>query len=616
MKGIELQRETQAEQLAALFEIGSAILETLDVDGVLQLVCDHAQNLLGAEGACLSRYDPDTEEYTLIVGSGSLAPLRHRRYPSAGSLTGAAIESKSVVIENDLQHSPRGKTARSLAIPSDRAILAPLVVRALALGAIACFKSGDAPQFDEADARLLSAFANLAALAIENARLYQDLQRHAVDLEALHAHGRDLIAKLHTLHDAGVAVSADLDLEALLGRIVEEAQRITGARYGALGVLAADGTSLDKFIARGITPDEQELVGYPPEGRGLLGAVIRNQATIRVGSVSDDDRSVGIPPHHPEMDSFLGTPIRIGQRVFGNLYLANKKDGAVFSEEDALVLEMLADQAAVAIQNAALFEERNRLIQELEDANRVRNRLQAYVNHDVRNALHGIALWAERLSEVGTEGENAIRREIDEIAGKIRRGGEHALRLTSDVLDLTRLEEGRLQTWPRRIVAADVVAAAVDAVSPDADRRGVRIEGDDVPPTLEFVSDPDRVLQIVVNLLSNAVKFSSAEAAVRIRAKTDTVEIGGRPGDWVRISVTDEGPGIAPEDQERIFQGFEQLNPELRKSGMGIGLALSRLLARHLGGDLTVDSRVGSGATFILWLPPGLESRAREGWIG
>jgi len=283
-------------------------------------------------------------------------------------------------------------------------------------------------------------------------------------------------------------------------------------------------------------------------------------------------------------------------------------------------VKMLAAQAAVAIENARLFTESERLLAELEAAHRARNRLHAYVSHDLRNALHGVSLWAERL-EQGASGppESFPQQEVREIARKILRGGSHALRLVRDVLDLARLEEGRLQTWPRRVVISDLVEAAMDAIAPEAERRNVGLAFKEPEDRLELVADPDRVLQITLNLLSNAVKFSPAGGQVSLGAGAGN----GQPlpdqhaeGGWVSIWVRDQGPGIAPKDLERAWGEFQQVNPEDSDRGTGIGLALSRQMAEHMGGALTVESEVGEGSCFTLWMPAGLEREERNGWIG
>ena len=217
----------------------------------------------------------------------------------------------------------------------------------------------------------------------------------------------------------------------------------------------------------------------------------------------------------------------------------------------------------------------------------------------------------------GGAGKTAPQEESGEIARKILRGSGHALRLVRDVLDLARLEEGRLRTWPRRVVVSDLIEAAMDAISPEAERRKVELVFESRKDRLELVADPDRVLQITLNLLSNAVKFSSAGTTVALGASSGNGSPSGEPSDgWVAIWVRDEGPGIAQEDLERIWGEFQQVNPEAGERGSGIGLTLSRQLAEHMGGTLTVESAVGEGSRFTLWIPRGLEREEREGWIG
>jgi signal transduction histidine kinase len=304
--------------------------------------------------------------------------------------------------------------------------------------------------------------------------------------------------------------------------------------------------------------------------------------------------------------------------VIGNLYLINKAEDEGFTEQDETIVKMLAAQAAVAIENARLFEESERLLEELAAAHRARNRLHAYVNHDLRNALHGVSLWAERLEQSSGRAEKSPpEEESGEIARKILRGSGHALRLVRDVLDLARLEEGRLRTWPRRVVVSDLIEAAMDAISPEAERRKVELAFESEEDRLELVADPDRVLQITLNLLTNAVKFSSAGTTVALGASSGNGSPTGESGDgWVAIWVRDEGPGIAQEDLERIWGEFQQVNPEAGERGTGIGLTLSRQLAEHMGGTLTVESAVGEGSRFTLWIPMGMEREEREGWIG
>jgi signal transduction histidine kinase len=613
-------RFERADELAAVYEIGSAILSTLDVDVVLQRVCDNAQRLLSADGAMITEYRDEAKEFYLHTCSGTLKPALHYTFPSEKSLSARALACGKPVVDNDVPQGPAGDIAAALPAQIDRAIISLLNGREGVLGTLVLVATEDREPFTQADAELLTAFATQAALAVENARYYQEERTRAQELELLRRQREEQIQRLHDLHAAGLAVTSDLDLNELLHRVADEARKLTRAEYGAMGVLNKEKTELARFITSGMPPEEAEKMGSPPQGHGLLGSVIRDDRTIRLTGASDDARAVGVPPGHPVPHSFLGVPVRVRGEPIGNLYLINKVDGLAFTEQDETIVEMLAAQAAVAIENARLFAESERLLAELAAAHRARNRLHAYVNHDLRNALHGVSLWAERLEQQASGSPDSFhQKEVGEMARKILRGGSHALRLVRDVLDLARLEEGRLQTWPRRVVIADLVEAAMDAIHPEADRRKVQLVFQAPENRLELVADPDRVLQITLNLLSNAVKFSPSGGTVYLGAGAGNGQ--GTPlaqpeGGWVTIWVRDEGPGIAAEDLERAWGEFQQVNPEDREKGAGIGLALSRQMAEFMGGALTVESEVGKGSCFTLWMPVGVEREEREGWIG
>jgi signal transduction histidine kinase len=613
-------KSERAEEVAALYEIGSAILSTLDVDAVLQRVCDNAQRLLSSGGAMITEYREDAGEFFLHTCSGTLSPALHHTFPSEKSLSGRALTQGEPVIDNDVPAGPASDVAAVLPVPIDRAIIALLNGRDGVLGTLVCTAPRSRDPFTEADSQLLSAFATQAALAVENARYYQTERARAQELELLRKQREEQIQRLHDLHAAGLAVTSDLDLGELLHRVADEARKLTRAEYGALGVLNEEKTALAQFITAGMAPEDVAKMGPLPTGHGLLGSVIREEKTIRLAAASDDRRASGVPESHPSPTSFLGVPVRVRGKVIGNLYLINKAEGLAFTEQDETIVKMLAAQASVAIENARLFAESERLLAELEAAHRARNRLHAYVNHDLRNALHGVSLWAERL-EHGASGppDSFDQEEAAEIARKILRGGSHALRLVRDVLDLARLEEGRLQTWPRRVVISDLVEASMDAIAPEAERRKVDLAFHQPEERLELVADPDRVLQITLNLLSNAVKFSPSGGKVSLGAEAGNGKATPDmhpEGGWVSIWVQDQGPGIAPEDLERAWGEFQQVNPEDGDRGTGIGLALSRQMAEHMGGALTVESDVGKGSRFTLWMPAGLEREERNGWIG
>lgn len=162
--------------------------------------------------------------------------------------------------------------------------------------------------------------------------------------------------RLRTLLETGIAISSELSLDHVLQRIVEAAARVTDARYAALGVIDPAGTGLEKFVTTGVDDETHAAIGQLPRGRGILGVLIRDAQTLRLHDLGQDPRSVGFPAHHPPMRTFLGMPIKLHDVAYGNLYLTEKADGADFDEEDEELVTLLAGQAAVAIENARLYE--------------------------------------------------------------------------------------------------------------------------------------------------------------------------------------------------------------------------------------------------------------------
>jgi signal transduction histidine kinase len=179
------------------------------------------------------------------------------------------------------------------------------------------------------------------------------------------------VDRLRILVAAGIALSSELSLDALLQRIVETAAELTGARYAALGVIDKSGQALERFLTTGVDAETHAAIGDLPRGRGILGVLIRETRTLRLHDLTEDPRSVGFPPHHPPMHTFLGVPIVLRGVAYGNLYLTEKADGEDFSAEDEELTQLLAAQAAVAIENARLYESSTRWLRQLESLNEI-----------------------------------------------------------------------------------------------------------------------------------------------------------------------------------------------------------------------------------------------------
>ena len=201
--------------------------------------------------------------------------------------------------------------------------------------------------------------------------------------------------RLRVLVDAGIALSSELSLDALLQRLVETAAQLTGARYAALGVIDRSGQGLERFVTTGIDQETYAEIGDLPRGRGLLGVLIRETKTLRLHDIAGDPRSVGFPPHHPPMKTFLGVPILLRGTAYGNLYLTEKEGGADFTAEDEDLTQLLAAQAAVAIENARLYESSKRWLHQLESLNEIGTALASELELEPL-----LALVARRLREL------------------------------------------------------------------------------------------------------------------------------------------------------------------------------------------------------------------------
>jgi signal transduction histidine kinase len=205
----------------------------------------------------------------------------------------------------------------------------------------------------------------------------------------------DQVDRLRILVDAGISLSAELSLDALLQRIVETAAQLTGAQYAALAVVDPAGRTLERFLTTGMSDETRDAIGDEPAGRGILGVVIREAKPLRLRDIAEDPRSVGFPPHHPPMRTFLGVPILLRDTRYGNLYLAEKQGGGEFTEEDEELTQLLAAQAAVAIENARLHESSTRWLRQLESLNEIGDALASQVELEPL-----LAIVAARLREL------------------------------------------------------------------------------------------------------------------------------------------------------------------------------------------------------------------------
>jgi signal transduction histidine kinase len=404
------------------------------------------------------------------------------------------------------------------------------------------------------------------------------------------AHASSIQQRLKRLEVASSEMITEVSLEGVLSRVAQVAAEVIGAQYAAIGVLGSDGRLLEHFTTYGIDAERRDSIGPPPQGHGILGLVLRDARPIRLPDLTKHPDSCGFPPHHPPMRSFLGVPIFGRGGVFGSLYLTEKAGSEAFTEEDEDLAILLAAKTAAAVENARHHEESARLLAEVHQLQRARERFFAMVNHELRNALSAVYGWAEML----------VRKKdpatVPRAAFEVLESAQYAVGLISDLLDLSRLDEDRLKPVIRRVEPVSMARHAVGRVTPAANLKEVALRLAPSPGLPNCETDASRVEQILVNLLSNAIRHTPERSSVKLSITARNAR--------VVYQVEDEGPGVPPSDLERIFDIYVTKAGE-ETQGLGLGLPLSRRLARLLGGELHAVAHPGKGGCFILEVPAG-----------
>ncbi|MHB1327702.1 MAG: GAF domain-containing sensor histidine kinase [Gemmatimonadales bacterium] len=380
----------------------------------------------------------------------------------------------------------------------------------------------------------------------------------------------------------------ELSLETALPRIAELARELLQAKYAAVGLLNPDHRTLKSFTTAGMTDEQRARIGALPVGHGVLGLVIREGQVVRLPDLQQHPSAVGFPPNHPPMHSFLGVPIVGRAGIVGDLYLTEKQGAAEFSDEDVHLALLLASIVASAVENAQLHERTIRLLEEVQQLHRSRERFFAMINHELRNALAAVYGWAElmvRRKDPATVPRGSI---------EILEAAEHAVALINDLLDLNRLDEDRLKPIIRDVDCTSLVRSAIQRVTPAAAERQVTLVGFPATTSVLCRTDAHRVEQIFVNVLTNAVRYAPIGSQVTVTAAAGPTN--------VEFEILDQGPGVPEDMAEHIFDIYYRAGAmDGSDPGHGVGLALSRRLARLLGGDLWVVPQ--TGGRFVLRLP-------------
>jgi signal transduction histidine kinase len=555
-----------------------------DVQPVFDAIVETARQLCGAEHAILFKLQDGS--YHVAASSGSKDafirflqqnPIR----PGHGTLVGrTALERRTVYIADALsdptymwtEAAQRGNFRSDLGVP--------LLRDGIAIGVIALVHSR-ANAFTLRQIQLIETFADQAIIAIENARLFEEVQ----------ARNRDLTA----LGEVGRAVSSTLDLKVVLKAIVERAVELSGTDAGSIFYYRSDVGRFELGETAGLG---EEVIGSFRKldiltGQTGMGEAIAKREPLQIADISKR-------PSNALRDAALAAGLRAalivpllgGEWALGALVLQRRRTGE-FAPAVVSLMQAFADQSAIALENARLFDEIAQKSRELELASQHKSQFVANMSHELRTPLAAILGYAELMQEGFYEAQGP--KSLDALT-RIRANGKHLLGLINTVLDIAKIESGQFSLNLGEYALENVVETVRATTESLAETKKLGLKTDVAERLPLGVGDEQRLTQVLLNLVGNAIKFTDA-GEVRISAAAGNGSFA--------VCVTDTGPGIAVEEQKRIFEQFHQIDSSNTKAkgGTGLGLAIAKRIVELHGGKIWVESDVGKGSAFHVRLP-------------
>jgi signal transduction histidine kinase len=590
IENVRLFNETKEalEQQTATSDILKVISSSpTDTQPVFETIIRNAVKLGNADTGTFFRFENGQLEiganvnFTAEMEMKFQAAFPHRA--TRGSPYGRAVVDRAVVNVADYEHEDYSaaskERARALGV---RAVLAvPLLRGDQPLGALAMGRRQPGA-FSEAYVALLKTFADQAVIAIENVRLFNETK------EALEQQR----ASAEVLEVIGNSVA---DTKPVFDKILESCARLFGGRYVGITLVGEDGM-VHEGAYRG--PSEKEfrnIFPVPLDKDSGTGRAILERRVLHY----PDLHASGVPAAVRRGSGPLGTksmilaPMLWEGRGIGAIVVGREFAGA-FTDKEIVLLKTFADQAVIAIQNSRLFHEIEDKSRQLAIANQHKSDFLANMSHELRTPLNAIIGFSEVLLEKMFGELN--EKQLDYLSD-IHSSGKHLLALINDVLDLSKIEAGRMELELSRFDLPAAIANALTLVRERAQRHGIALSLHVDPRLGEVQADERKCKQILLNLLSNAVKFTPDGGRVAVTARLDT--------DKAEISVADTGIGIAREDHQTVFEEFRQVGRDYTKKaeGTGLGLALARRFVELHGGTIRLDSEPGKGSTFTFTLP-------------
>ncbi len=593
------------EEVRVLGDVSRAVSSSLDLRQVLDTILRHAVKLSNCDAGAIFELDPRTQCFAGVASHNLspeyLATIQTTPVDPTRGVIKRATESGQPFQILDVERAHDYMFREVTLKEGFRALLvAPIGVGRVMRGVVVYRRAASA--FDDRVVNLLTALANQSKVAIENARLFQDVQSHRVQLE-------QLSKNLEQLYRLSTAMQEPLSLKEQLTRVLEGARQMGILDRLYVWVVSPGGDKLVNLAGAGFTEEEWrdfEGAEIPLPEAGAMYKAYREGIPLVFNEETPLPPELRLKPQYlasggMRTKSFLAVPMVARGVTVGLLTGDNKPSRRPIPRETVELLRTFASHAAVAVANARLFQEIEEKSQQLEVATRHKSQFLANMSHELRTPLNAILGYTELILD-NIYGEVPDR--IHEVLRRVEKSGRHLLGLINDVLDLSKIEAGQLTLALADYSMKDVIQAVSTAVEALAAEKNLALRVA-LPPDLPLgKGDERRITQVLLNLVGNAIKFTET-GEVR-------VEVAASDGDFV-VSVSDTGPGILPADQQRIFEEFQQADTSStkKKKGTGLGLSIAKRIVELHGGRIWVESTPEQGSTFRFTLPFRVE-RQRE----
>jgi signal transduction histidine kinase len=594
-----LERQTATSEILRVISSSPT-----DMQPVFDAIAESAARLCDAVTATVFRFDG--ARIHLVAAHRNVDPGRleslHRVYPmppTRGAVAGRVIIARSVVHVADVSVDPEYTLPLATTVGFRSVLGVPMLREGEAVGAILVARDRVAP-FSEAHTTLLQTFADQAVIAIENVRLFTELQEKNRALTQAHAQVTETLEQQTATGEILRVISqSQTDSQPVFDTTVTSAVRLLRARSGSLTRISGEHIVLAALTTTDDAGDAALRALFPLSLRAdsLHSFAIRSGKPINVADAYHDPRaseSGRVTARARAYQSVVVVPLLRHDEALGSIAVTRSEPGG-FADDEIELLKTFADQAVIAIENVRLFKELEAANRGLAAASQHKSEFLANMSHELRTPLNAIIGFSEVLSEK-MFGE--LNEKQEEYSKDIHASGQHLLSLINDILDLSKIEAGRMELELSDFHLPTALDSALTLVRERAGRRSIALHINVDERLGQMRADERKVRQIVLNLLSNAIKFTPEGGRIEVVAVA-------KDG-LIEVSVSDTGVGIAPEDQEAVFDEFRQVGTADKKiEGTGLGLTLCRKFVELHGGKIWVKSEVGVGSTFTFSLPLG-----------